>query len=187
MSDLRVSIPEVLTAEDLANLGPYGPKQRSKVSRPDPIEVPANQPQNAGMSDVTRHEMTANLAATEAKVAAAIADMRTENAKFLGELSSFKNDLATSFTNIGSRLDTQAATLESKLSGLKIWVLSGALAGVLALLTVVVTGIIRYAPAIFSPQQSSSQPQSAPAPPAPVLPAESTSTQPTSPPKAESK
>lgn len=48
-----------------------------------------------GVSDVTREETIQRLSASEARVGTAIAEMRTENAKFLSEFSALRGDMAT--------------------------------------------------------------------------------------------
>lgn len=109
-------------------------------------------PHTTDMGDITRDEVKSRLEASEARVEAALAGMRADNSKSLAEMSIFRADVASTLSRIesaiksqNSAMDAYSDRIDAKLSGLKIWVLSGALAGVIALLSVIVSGIIRYA------------------------------------------
>lgn len=133
---MAITRPDI---DALADRGPMG-RWRTEIAKPD-VEKGDQAPQTADMSDVTRHEMNAALAASEARVASAISEMRTENAKFLGEFAAARADMAEfrfqvkeSLGQMSVALTTQSKEVESKISGLKVWVLGGALSGAIAIL-----------------------------------------------------
>lgn len=143
--------------------------------------------QTARMSEVTREELKASTAASEAKVAATLEIMRRENAEARAEVKAvlaalqadsalFREDVRSYIASgqvEGAQLREQvrvgAAELrsdfarhskdvEGKVSGLKIWVLAGALTGAMTLLFLVARP---YIPQLL--QAQATQTQSAPA------------------------
>lgn len=125
--------------------GPLGPKQEAKVSEPPPIDADGKRPQNVAMSDLTREELKASTAASEAKVAATLEIMRREGSEARAELkvalsgiqaenAEFRGQMKEALAQMNATFATQSRDVESKISGLKIWVLAGALSGALAVL-----------------------------------------------------
>lgn len=57
-------------------------------------------PHTANMTDMNREEVKARTDASEAKVAAAIADMRVESEKLRGDMSAFKNDVLSAIAGV---------------------------------------------------------------------------------------
>ncbi|MFC4729512.1 hypothetical protein [Coralloluteibacterium thermophilus] len=128
------------------------------------------------MSDLSREEVKAHMAASEAKVSATLEVMRRENAEARAELraavdaervdaAQLRADIRTALSEMAAASASQSHKLESKISGLKIWVLSGALAGVVALLTVLGNAYLRSMvaaevdrPAVPAVQQAPARP-----------------------------
>ncbi|MCF3519740.1 hypothetical protein [Stenotrophomonas maltophilia] len=96
------------------------------------------------MGDMNREEVKAKLEASEARVATTLELMRRENAEFRGEIKSsfssmhsdnaeFRAEMREAIASMSVSLSNQARDFERGISGLKIWVLAGALAGVISL------------------------------------------------------
>jgi len=111
------------------------------------------------MTDVTRHEMNATLAASEARVAAAVdglkAEFSTSRAESRAEMAEFRAQIKDSLGQMTIALAAQSKDFESQVSGLKLWVLGGALSGAVAVLlmlgAVIARGYLSPAPQAVNP------------------------------------
>lgn len=145
----KISQPSTLTADLLANMGPHGPKTSSNVSRPPALDEKEVDPKTEAMSDVTRQEMNARLEATEAKVLATLETIKRENADARADIRAASDAASKEISEFSGRIEAAFSEhfrrVDSSMSGLKIWVLAGALTGVLSLLAVVLAAVVRTA------------------------------------------
>lgn len=132
--------------ESLSSRGPYGP-WRESVSPPE-IDYRQLKSREEEMSGPTREEIFALLAKSEAQTRAMLEGMRAENAEFRSDMRFSIFQVGESISNETRAVAEQVSNLrhsyandftrmehavESRVSSLKIWVLGGALAGVMAL------------------------------------------------------
>lgn len=136
------------------------------------IEKLPPKPDDEDMSERSVEESKANMAASEAKVAATLEVMRRENSEaraemktamasfqaenalfretlrgFIGstqvENAQFREQIREGVSGIRIDLANQSRDVEGKISALKVWVLAGTLTGLLALLGVIVGAFVR--------------------------------------------
>lgn len=125
--------------------------QKSEIAV-DSIEFDADGHHHEVMSDLSRDEVKARTEASEAKVAAAISDMRAENEKLRGDMAVFKHDILTAIEGVR----TDHAKEQVVATRWQIGVLFSIL---IAAVSTIVTVVLRTSGSTPQQQSSTSAPQ----------------------------
>jgi hypothetical protein len=135
-------------------------KQGSQSASPIQADIDSadERPHHEGMSSPTRDEVFALLAKGEAQTQALLETMRRENAEFREDMRGYLGSMTQSLSADLGRVREQVSELksdyrtdflrmehavESRVSSLKIWVLGGALVGVITLAGASISGLLK--------------------------------------------